>query len=200
LRNDDDSHNNSAELRFVVADYRRDEYRGTQWPQGNKRQLWRPERRRLRIVQRQMQQAAKPIDWRRAMTPKSCLVRDYMARTLIKFRPDMDVLDAVHELVAKQIAGAPVVDGEGNLIGMLSELDCLKVALNASYHGHWGGPVAEFMSKGAETVDAEMNIIDLAQVFLDSGYRRFPVVQDNRLVGQISRRDVLRALENIARG
>jgi CBS domain-containing protein len=134
------------------------------------------------------------------MTPKSCTVKDYMARTLVKFRPDMDVLDAVHELVTKRIAGAPVVDGEGTLIGMLSELDCLKVVLNASYHGQWGGPVADFMSGDTQTVDVDMSIIDLAQVFLDSGFRRFPVVQDNRLVGQISRRDVLRALECIAKG
>lgn len=134
------------------------------------------------------------------MTPKSCLVKDYMARTLVTFRPEMDVLDAVHELVQKRIAGAPVVDAEGNLIGMLSELDCLKVALNASYHGQWGGPVSGFMSSDAQTVDAEMSIIDLAQVFLDSGFRRFPVMKGNRLVGQISRRDVLRALENIAKG
>jgi predicted transcriptional regulator len=56
------------------------------------------------------------------------------------------------------------------------------------------------MSGDTQTVDAEMSIVDLAQVFVDSGFRRFPVMQDNRLVGQISRRDVLRALEVIARG
>jgi len=134
------------------------------------------------------------------MTSKSCLVKDYMARTLVTFSPDMDVLDAVHQLVRNRIAGAPVVDSEGNLLGMLSELDCMRVALNAGYHSHWGGPVSEFMSGDTQTVDAEMSIVDLAQVFVDSGFRRFPVMQDNRLVGQISRRDVLRALEVIARG
>lgn len=133
------------------------------------------------------------------MTPKSCLVKDYMTRTLTKFTPDMDVLDAVHLLVQQRIAGAPVVDEHGNLIGMLSELDCLKVALNASYHGNWGGPVADFMSGDTQTVEAEMSIIDLAQVFVDTGFRRFPVVTENRLVGQISRRDVLRALDHIAK-
>ena len=46
----------------------------------------------------------------------------------------------------------------------------------------------------------DMSIIDLAQVFIDTSYRRFPVTDDNRLVGQISRRDVLRALEVIATG
>jgi CBS domain-containing protein len=132
------------------------------------------------------------------MTLKSCRVKDYMARTLVTFTPDTDVLDAVHELVRHRIAGAPVVDVEGNLIGMLSELDCMKVALNAGYHGQWGGPVADFMTTGTRTVDADMNIVDLAQLFIDSQFRRFPVVSDNRLVGPISRRDVLRALQYIA--
>ena len=81
---------------------------------------------------------------------------------------------------------------------MLSELDCLKIALNAGYYGDSGGPVSEYMTPDVETIDAEMSIIDLAQKFLQCGYRRFPVLRNNRLVGQISRRDVLRALNELA--
>ena len=134
------------------------------------------------------------------MNIKSCLVKDYMARTLVTFKPDTPVLDAVHVLVKNRIAGAPVVDDEGNLVGMLSELDCMKVALQAGYHGEYGGPVRDYMSDGVQTVNAEMSIVDLAEVFIDKRYRRFPVTDKNRLVGQISRRDVLRALEAIAAG
>ena len=134
------------------------------------------------------------------MTPKSALVRHYMTGKLVTFHPETDVLDALHELVTHGIAGAPVVDDHGELVGMLSELDCMKIALHAGYHGHWGGPVSEYMTPGAETIDADMSIIDLAQHFLDTGFRRFPVMKDHRLVGQISRRDVLRALGEIARG
>jgi CBS domain-containing protein len=133
------------------------------------------------------------------MISKSVLVKDYMARTLVTFKADTDVLDAVHVLVKNRIAGAPVVDDSGTLIGMLSELDCMKVALHAGYHGDWGGPVSDYMSDGVQTVDAEMSIVDLAQLFLDTTYRRFPVVDKNRLIGQISRRDVLRALEHLAK-
>lgn len=134
------------------------------------------------------------------MTIKSCVVKDYMAHTLVTFKPETDVLEAVHTLVEHRIAGAPVVDNEGNLLGMLSEFDCMKVALNAGYHGIWGGPVRDFMSDGVETVDAEMSIVDLAQVFIEKKFRRFPVMQGTRLIGQISRRDVLRALEKISKG
>ena len=133
------------------------------------------------------------------MPLKSCLVKDYMSRTLVTFKPETNVLDAVHTLVEHRIAGAPVVDDAGNLVGMLSEFDCMKVALQAGYHEMYGGPVRDYMSENVETVNAEMSIVDLAQRFADKGYRRFPVTDKNRLVGQVSRRDVLRALEVLAR-
>ena len=110
------------------------------------------------------------------MNLKSGLVKDYMARTLVTFKPDTPVLDAVHVLVKNRIAGAPFVDDEGNLIGMLSELDCLKVALQAGYHGAYGGPVRDYMSEGVQTVNLDMSIVDLAQVFIDKKYRRFPEI------------------------
>jgi len=125
---------------------------------------------------------------------KSAKVRDYMSGRLVTFSPDTDVLDAMRELVHHKISGAPVVDDHGHLVGMLSEFDCLKVVLSASYHGDPGGPVSELMEPGVKTIDADMSIVDLAQLFLDSRLRRYPVLKDNRVVGQISRRDVLRAL------
>ena len=133
------------------------------------------------------------------MNLKSCLVKDYMSKTLVTFKPDTNVLDAVHTLVKHRIAGAPVVDDAGTMVGMLSELDCLKVALQAGYYGEYGGPVSDYMSSDVQTVNMEMSIIDLAQRFLDSNFRRFPVTDKNRLVGQISRRDVLRALELLSK-
>ena len=132
------------------------------------------------------------------MTVKSVLVKDYMAASLITLEPDMPILDAIAALVEGRIAGAPVVDRHGNLVGMLSELDCMQVCLKASYHGEPGGRVSEFMTRNVLTVPADMSIIDLARRFQESRLRRFPVMDGTRLVGQISRRDVLRALLAIA--
>ena len=133
------------------------------------------------------------------MALKSVLVKDYMTKTLITFKPNTSVLDAIHTLVKHRIAGAPVVDDEGSLVGMLSEFDCMKVALQAGYHESFGGPVSEYMTSDVTTVNAQMSIVDLAQLFAEKGYRRFPVTDKNRLVGQISRRDVLRALGSLSR-
>lgn len=125
-------------------------------------------------------------------------VREFMAANLVTFSPDMEVLQAIHALVEKRISGATVVDEHGNIIGMLSEQDCMKVALHAGYYGEFGGRVSEYMSTNVETIDAETSILELAELFLHSPYRRYPVTENNRLVGQISRRDVLRAMEQLS--
>jgi len=125
-------------------------------------------------------------------------VQDYMAANLATLRPDMDIVEAMRLLVEKRISGAPVVDLQGNLVGVLSEQDCLRKALEAGYHDQWGGRVSETMSAEVHTVEAETSILDAARLFLDGQYRRFPVVKDGRLVGQLSRRDVLRALLALA--
>lgn len=134
------------------------------------------------------------------MPIRSLKVKDYMSGKIVSFTPETDVLDAIHQLVHQRIAGAPVVDSHGSLVGMLSEFDCLNVVLKAAYHGEPGGPIADLMTTDVKTVDADMSIIDLAQLFMESGFRRYPVMKDNRLVGQISRKDVLRALEKLSMG
>lgn len=123
--------------------------------------------------------------------------RDYMSTDLVMFTPGMDIHRAMKVLLARQISGAPVVDSQGNVVGILSEKDCLKVAFSTSYHQEWGGRVAEYMSRHVQTIEADTDIVAVAEIFLKSPYGRFPVVQHNRLVGQISRRDILRALEEL---
>ena len=124
-------------------------------------------------------------------------VKDYMSRDLVKFFPDMDVLEAARILLEKRISGAPVVDQVGNLVGMLSEKDCMRMALAAGYHEQWGGCVHEYMEKDVVTMEADTGIVDAAKQFTESRHRRFPVIAEGRLVGQISRRDVLRALSTM---
>lgn len=121
-------------------------------------------------------------------------VKDYMSASLVTFPPDMDVMNAIDVLVKNRISGAPVVDERGNLIGLLSEKDCMKVAIQAGYYEELGGRVEDYMTKQVVTVEAEASVLEVAKLFMEKGPRRYPVVEDNRLVGQISRRDVLRSL------
>lgn len=124
------------------------------------------------------------------------LVADYMARDLITLSPEMEINHAMNILLEKRISGAPVVDENGWLVGVLSKKDCLEAALDASYYRDWGKPVSAHMSTDIKTLDAGMDIVTATKAFLDSSIRRFPVMESGQLVGQISRADALRAMSN----
>ena len=121
-------------------------------------------------------------------------IADYMATRLVTLQPGIEINHAVKLLLDGRISGAPVVDDKGRLVGVLSKKDCLKAALNSSYYQEWGGTVADYMATEIETLEADMDLVQAAERFLASHFRRFPVMRDGRLAGQISRADVLRGL------
>ena len=128
----------------------------------------------------------------------SARVRDYMATQLVTLSEQTEILRAISLLIENEISGAPVVDDQGVLVGMLTERDCMRVALEAGYYAEYGGRVKEYMSTDTVTIDAQESLMRTAERFLKTPYRRYPVTdQDGRLIGQISRRDVLRALRDI---
>jgi len=118
-----------------------------------------------------------------------------MSRGLVTLQPRMDVLEALRILVEGRLSGAPVVDQIGNLVGILTERDCMKIALGAGYHSEDGGRVENFMSRSVVTVDANTPVTEVAERFANSNFRRLPVMERGRLIGIISRRDVLKQLE-----
>ena len=129
------------------------------------------------------------------------LVKNYMNTDPILFNSDMDILEAINTLLQKSISGASVINKEGQLVGMLSEKDCLKIVIRGiqSEDPSGTGKVADFMSHNVKTLSENMDVVEAANEFIHSYYRRFPVVNDNgELVGQISRHDVLRAINKIS--
>lgn len=125
-------------------------------------------------------------------------VRDYMATELTVLSPDEPVLRAMRRMLDARISGAPVVDGHGNLVGILTQRDCLTVAYRTSYHGEPAGNIESYMTRDVETVPADMDLVDVIGRFYERPHRRFAVVEGNQLVGLISRRDVLRAVLELA--
>jgi len=130
-------------------------------------------------------------------TLDSLRVREYMSTKLVTFTPDMDVMSAINALVTHRIAGAPVLDAAGKLVGMLSERDCLTIGLTASQDTCIAGPVSQFMATKVVSVDPEATLMQLAAMFVSASYRRYPVMQGDQLVGLISRSDVLRAINTL---
>ena len=128
--------------------------------------------------------------------------RDLMATNLLVFRPEQTLLEAIEALIKRRVSGAPVVDTAGTLVGMLSELDCLKMLASDDFYlqqQEEGAQVAQFMSTGGRTIPPDLGIYAIAHYFLTSPIRRLPVVAGPRLVGQVSRRDVLRGMELMSR-
>ena len=129
----------------------------------------------------------------------SLLVKDYMVGDHLAFSADTNLLKAVHTLLQHELSGAPVVDANKRLIGYLSEKDCLKAALDASYFRREEGTVQDFMSRDVTSLSGDASLIDAIQMFLSKHYRCLPVVEGSRLVGQLSRRDILKGHEKLRR-
>ena len=129
---------------------------------------------------------------------KSIKVRDYMTTHLLTFRADTDLYTAIGLLLEHRVSGAPVLDEQGALIGLLAETDCLRGILSGAYFEETGGTVGACMNPRVESVGADMSVIEVAERFLHGGHRRLPVVEEGRLLGQISCQDVLRAVKEFA--
>lgn len=122
-------------------------------------------------------------------------VGDYMTRKLITFRPDQSVEEVIETLIRYKISGGPVVNEKNELVGIISEGDCIKHISESRYHNMplTDKRVEQRMVKNVETIDAHMNIFDAANKFLNEKRRRFPIIEHGKLVGQISQKDILKA-------
>ena len=122
-------------------------------------------------------------------------VTNYMAKHLITFRPEDEIGDVISKLKDNQISGAPVLNDRNELVGIISEQDCLRVVLDSVYHNQ---PVSKhlvknYMHKDIISVSVDADVVDVANMFLKHGFGRFPVVKDGILKGQVSKRDILKA-------
>jgi len=128
-----------------------------------------------------------------ATTQTQLTARDFMTKRLVTLRPEMDVMRAVQLLLKNRISGAPVVDTDGLLVGVFSEKCAMQVLLDAAYEQLPSNQIGLFMDTDPQTIDPDTQLLSIAQVFLLTSYRRLPVQENGRLIGQISRRDVMRA-------
>lgn len=127
-------------------------------------------------------------------TAPALTARDFMATKLITLSPDEDALAAVRKLLHYRISGAPVVDQAGNFLGIFSEKTSMRFLLDAAYSQLPSNRVGAFMNTDiARLITADTDWLACAQIFLTTPYRRLPVIEGTRLIGQVSRRDLLKA-------
>lgn len=128
--------------------------------------------------------------------------RELMTTNLLCFDPKQTLLEAIEHLIKWRVSGAPVVDAEGRMVGMLSELDCLRMLASDEFYlqqQEEGALVEQFMSTGGRVIPPDLGIYAISHYFLTAPIRRLPVVEHEKLIGQVSRRDVLRGMEEMSR-
>jgi CBS domain-containing protein len=114
----------------------------------------------------------------------------------VKVRAGDNVLDAMQVIIDNKISGVCVVDNDGNLVGILSELDCLRAVLGAIYNNSGIGSVSDHMATDNLVVaHPNEDIVDVAQDMLLKNKRRRPVVENGKLIGQITCRQLLSAVK-----
>ena len=127
-------------------------------------------------------------------------VREFMKCELVTLSPQVDVFEAIDHILGKRISGAPVVDDEGKYRGIFSEKTAMRVLVSAVHDQLPGTNVAHYMNLDRNRIiDDEDTLLDVAHKFQETPYRRLPVLHGERLAGQVSRRDVLRAEHRLAK-
>lgn len=130
------------------------------------------------------------------MPKQPSTIADCMRRNPLTIHRDANLVQAIETIMEYKLTGLTVTDEDGNAIGILSELDCIQAVLTALYNE--GDPeralVCDAMSTDLATCGPEDNIVEVAQAMLSSRQRRRPVLEDGKLVGQVSSSNILWAL------
>jgi predicted transcriptional regulator len=127
-------------------------------------------------------------------------ITKYMVTNLITFRPDTEIDTVINTFLEKGITGAPVLNENKEIVGLIDDKDCLTIIVQDAYHNQPGGKntVDAYMSNVMRTISVDADVIDAANVFLRTPYKRLLVVNhDGTLAGQVTRRDILRAIKDM---
>lgn len=129
------------------------------------------------------------------------LVEKYMVplNSMVTFKPDQSIQEVIKIIIEKKISGAPVLDDQRHLVGIISEKDCLRIIVDQAYHNLPAETrkVSDYMTVKVQSLSPKTNVVEAAIEFLNSSIRRFAVVENGALIGQVSRRDILKAAQNI---
>ena len=125
---------------------------------------------------------------------KTKRVRDFMANHYTTVSPEQSLATAVRTLLEYHQSAAPVVNAQQELVGLLSEADCMRTTLLEGYFNEGVALVKDQMTEATETVSPDEELSSVSEMFLKNCRRMMPVVEAGVLVGIVSRRDILKAL------
>ena len=118
--------------------------------------------------------------------------KDVMTKDVICIKKDTPIIDALRLMVKNNVTGIPVVEEDRTLVGILSEQDALRLFHTFDEEKH--RPVSEFMTQPAIHFDQEERLLDVCYCLRDNSIRRVPVTRDGKVVGVISRSDIIKRI------
>ncbi len=122
----------------------------------------------------------------------------YIIGNPVTFYEDTDLFQAIHVLLEQKLTGATVINYDNEIIGVISELDCLKAILDGAYYGQVGGSVGDYMTRSVQTIEHSegLDILAVAKLMIDGKRRRLPIVAGGKFIGQVSCRSILQAVKD----
>ena len=124
----------------------------------------------------------------------SLIVRDYMDNNPHAISQNSTVREVVKFLIRENLSGAPVVDNSNNLVGFVSEQDCMKEVLNDAFYADESPSVGMVMTESVTTAAPDVSIVEMAEKMSASNTRNYPVVKQGKLIGLITRTAILNAI------
>jgi len=130
---------------------------------------------------------------------QNILVKDYMSKEVITFHKSDSIFEVKRILLEKKISGAPVINKSGKLIGIISETDLMKQIVDSRYYNMPMSKttISKYMTENVDSISPNETIFDAAEKFLRLKRKRFPVIVSNKILGIISRVDIIAAALNI---
>ncbi|AIU66224.1 CBS domain containing protein [Vibrio coralliilyticus] len=125
---------------------------------------------------------------------ESLKVRDYMTLQAVTFKPEMSLSAALEKVMKSSYLGGPVINEKEEVIGFLSGHDLLDKLVKVSYYCQDTHIVSDCMHPDVISVGPDTSIIELADMMQVGKPKVYPVIDNGKLVGIITRRDVLRAV------
>jgi len=118
--------------------------------------------------------------------------KSIMMKKVITVYADACIYDAMDILVKEKISGLPVVNTEGNLVGIVTEKDVMRLLFTGAADNH--KCVADCMTKDVVSFHPEDSVVDICALFITKPFRRVPIIEDGKLVGVVARRDIVSLL------
>lgn len=117
--------------------------------------------------------------------------KEIMIKDIVTMKPEMTVFQAIEILVKNKISGAPVLDDNGKIIGVISEKDLLVSFDFIGKEKIKEIQIKDFMTKDVVVFNEEADVKEILQVLVRNNIKRVPIENNGQLVGIVARRDIL---------